>query len=129
MKHIWNPMKCLAAIALAVFAVSCSDLKNKENLAAAAGFNIITPTTPEQKARLTTLPADKVTRITHEGKTYFVLPDAKNNVAYVGTEAEYQAYQKLRLQQQMTNENLEAAEANESAPMNWGAWSGWGRIR
>ena len=129
MKHIWNPLKCLAVIALAVLAVSCADLKNKENLAVAAGFKIITPTTGDQKALLTTLPADKVTRINYEGKTYFVLPDVKKNVAYVGKDAEYQAYQKLRLDQQMSNDNLEAAQLNESANMNWGGWGGWGRIR
>jgi hypothetical protein len=129
MKHIWNPMKYLAIIALAVLAVSCADLKNKENLAVAAGFKVITPVKPDQQALLPTLPADKVTRITYEGKTYYVLPDVKNNVAYVGGPAEYQAYQKLRLDQQMSNDNLEAAQMNQSASMNWGAWGGWGRIR
>jgi hypothetical protein len=125
MNYIWNSLKCIVLIALAVSAVSCADLKNEENLASAAGFKIITPTTPEQEALLKKLPKDQVTRINYQGKTHFVLPDVKNNVAYVGNEAQYQEYQKLRLQQQMSNDNLEAAEMNEDASMNWGAWGGW----
>ena len=125
MNYIWNSLKCLALIALAVCAVSCSGLKNQENLATAAGFKIITPTTPEQEALLKKLPTDQVTKINYQGKTYFVLPDVKNNQAYVGNEAQYDDYQKLRLQQQMSNDNLEAAEMNQTDSMEWGAWGGW----
>jgi hypothetical protein len=32
----------------------------------------------------------------------------------------------MRLQQQISNQNLEAASLNEEASMNWGAWGGWG---
>jgi hypothetical protein len=127
MKHIWNSLNYLAIIvAFAMCAVSCADLKNQENLASAAGFKIITPKTPDQEALLKKLPADQVTRINYKGNTYFVLPDTKNNVAYVGNEAQYQEYQRLRLQQQMSNDNLEAAQMNETAAEDWGAWGGWG---
>lgn len=125
MNHIWNLLKCFALIALAVSAVSCTSLKNQENLAAASGFKIITPKTPEQEALLKKLPSDQVTRINYQGQTYFVLPDAKNNQAYVGNETQYDQYQKLRLQQQMSNDNLEAAQMNEAATENWGGWGGW----
>lgn len=125
MKHIL--IKGLAAIALLTFAVGCANsLQNKENLAAAAGFKTITPSKPGQVARLKSLPADKVTRITHKGKTYYVLPDVANNVAYVGGPKQYQSYQQLRLARQLSNQNLEAAEMNEDATMNWGGWGGWG---
>ena len=125
MKPFLNSLNYLALIALAVCVVSCAHLKQQEDLAAAAGFKIITPTTPEQEAMLQRLPKDQVTRINYQGKTYFVLPDAKNNLAYVGNEAQYQEYQRLRLEQQMSNNNLEAAEDYQSASMNWGAWGGW----
>jgi hypothetical protein len=125
MKYIWNSLNCLVLIALAMYTVSCSSLKNEENLASAAGFKIITPTTPDQEALLKKLPKDQVTRINYKGKTYFVLPDVKNNQAYIGNEAQYDEYQRLRLQQQMSNNNLEAAQDYESASMDWGAWGGW----
>ena len=127
MKHALAHLKTIGAIALLILAASCAgDLHEKENLAVAAGFKTINPTNANQTALLTTLPADQVSRITHEGKTYYVLPDAKNNQAYVGGPKQHQAYQQLRLAKQISNENLEAAEMNETAAMNWGGWGGWG---
>lgn len=127
MKQFHTAFKSLAAVALAALAVSCtSEFQEKENLAAAAGFKVITPTTQRQKELLPTLPKNKVTQITHEGKTYYVLPDLKNNRAYVGGPKQYQAYQQLRLQKQLSDQALETAQMNQMAAMNWGMWGGWG---
>ena len=125
MKHI--VVKCLAAVALLALVAGCANsLQSKENLAVAAGFKTITPSKPSQVARLKSLPPDKVTRITHKGKTYYVLPDVANNVAYVGGPQQYQSYQQLRFAKKLSDQKLEAAEMNEDATMNWGAWGGWG---
>jgi len=127
MKQIKNSFKLIAILALMALATSCaSNMQNKENLLVAAGFRVITPTTPAQQQKLQTLPAGKVTLVKKSGKTYYVFPDAKNNQAYVGGPKQYQAYKQLRLQQQMSNENLEAAEMNQNAAMGWEAWGGWG---
>jgi hypothetical protein len=129
MKYLQITGKYLAILAFAALAFGCAaDLKNKENLAAAAGFKPITPNGADQQAILAKLPADKVTRITYKGKMYYVLPDAKNNQAYVGGQTEYQAYRQLRQQQQISNDNLMAASMNQDASMNWGAWGGWGYV-
>jgi hypothetical protein len=128
MKQIQTACKFLTVLVLAMLAIGCAaDLKNKQNLAAAAGFKVITPAGADQQAILATLPADKVTPVTYKGKSYYVLPDAKNNQAYVGGQTEYQAYRQLRLQQQISNDNLMAASMNQDAALNnWGAWGGWG---
>ena len=127
MKPIQIACKYLAVLPLAVFAFGCAaDLHEKENLAVAAGFKVITPTKPDQQAILAKLPADKVTPVKYKGKTYYVLPDAKNNQAYVGGPKQYQSYQQLRVAKQISNDNLMAAQMNEDASMNWGAWNGWG---
>jgi hypothetical protein len=127
MKKILNLMKCLAALAVLSLGVGCAtDSHSKEDMLVAAGFKVITPTKPDQIALLPTLPEGKVTRITHQGKTYYVLPDVKHNQAYVGGPKQYQSYQQLRLAKQLSNENLEAAQMNQMASMNWGAWGGWG---
>ena len=126
MKQIPTAFKFLTVIALLAVAVGCTtDLQNKENLAAAAGFKVVSATTPEQISRLQSLPPDQVTPITYKGKRLYVLPDAKNNQAYVGRASEYQAYQQLRLANKLSNQNLEAAELNQQASMGWG-WGGWG---
>jgi hypothetical protein len=129
MKQIQIAFKFLAVISLLALAVGCaSDEQNKQNLAVAAGFKIITPTKPDQISLLQSLPVDKVTPVNYHGKTFYVLPDAKNNQAYVGGTEQFQAYQQLRLAQHLSNENLQAAQMNQAASMNWGTWGGWGGV-
>ena len=133
MKQTQTAFKFLTAIALAVLAVGCaSTLLDKENVAVGAGFKVITPTKPDQVALLRKLPADKVTQINYGGKPYYVLPDLKNNQAYVGGPKQYQAYQELRRTQLKNSKTFEAApdavlmvEVNAT---NWGEWSGWGGV-
>jgi hypothetical protein len=127
MKSLLTSIRCLAALAcLALFAGCATDLQEKENLTAAAGFKVIKPSGPDQQAMLAKLPPGKVTQVTHQGKPYYVLPDAKNNQAWVGGPKQYQAYQQLRTQQQISNENLMAAQSYQMQTMNVGMWGGWG---
>lgn len=126
-KHIQTASKLFATFVFAALAAGCAgNFKEEENLAVAAGFRVITPVKPDQVALLPTLPKGKVTQVSHEGKTYYVLPDLENNQAYVGGPAEYQAYRQLRLAKQISDDNLAAAQMNQMAAMNWGAWGGWG---
>ncbi len=127
MRETLTTLKSITVIALLAVAVGCaSEGENKQNLAVAAGFKIISPKNAEQQSILTQLPAEKVTPVNYKGKTYYVLPDVANNQAYVGGSEQYQAYQQLRLAQHLSNENLQAAQMNQMATMNWGAWGGWG---
>src|SRR5258707_12710336 len=79
-----------------------------------------------QQQKLQTLPAGKVSFVQKNGQIYYVFPDAANNQAYVGGPGQYQTYKQLRLANQLSNENLEAAEMRQDAEMNLGAWGGWG---
>jgi hypothetical protein len=87
---------------------------------------VIVPSTAAQQQKLRALPAGKVTLVQKDGKTYYVFPDAVNNQAYVGGAEQYQAYKQLRSANRLANENLEAAEMNQDASMDWGTWGGWG---
>jgi hypothetical protein len=128
MKQIFTGLNPIGAIALLALAVGCTSTQtqSKENLLIAAGFKVITPHTAAQQQKLQALPADHVTLVQKDGKTYYVFPDAANNQAYVGGPTQYQAYKQLRLANKLANENLEAAEMNQDASMDWGAWGGWG---
>jgi hypothetical protein len=127
MKKILNLVKCLAALAILTLGVGCAtDSHSKQDMLIAAGFKVITPVKPDQVALLATLPDDKVAHITYKGKTYYVMPDKEHNQAYVGGPKQYQSYQQLRIAKQLSNENLEAAQMNQWASMNWGAWGNWG---
>lgn len=102
----------------------CSTTTGKENMLSAAGFNAVPADTPERQAHLKSLPADKITPVQRNGTTYYTFADPKHNVLYVGQEAQYQEYRRLRLQKQMADEQLAAAQMNEDAA--WNAWGPWG---
>jgi hypothetical protein len=113
--------------ALMALASGCSTVQKTENLLSAAGFKVMPATTPQQQAHLKTLPQGKVTVVVREGTTYFVFPDVKQQVIYVGQQPQYDAYQRLRLQQQLAAEQAQAAEApSEALWGHWGAWGGMG---
>jgi hypothetical protein len=128
MKQIFNRFSLIGTFALLAMAVGCTttQTQNKENLLVAAGFKVIVPHTAAQQQKLQALPPDHVTLVQKAGKTYYVFPDAANNQAYVGGPTQYQAYKQLRLANKLANENLEAAEINQDASMDWGTWGGWG---
>jgi len=128
MKYILTGFNLIGVFALLALAVGCSSTQtqSKENLLIAAGFKVITPHTAAQQQKLQALPPVHVTLIQKDGKTYYVFPDAANNLAYVGGPKQYQAYRQLRLANKLANENLEAAQMNQDASMNWGTWGGWG---
>ena len=123
MKRVGTSLSIVGTVALLALGVGCTTTKSRENLLSAAGFKIVPAATPEQKAHLQTLPADKVTMVQREGKTYFVFPDLKQQVLYVGQQAQYDEYQKLRIQNQLAQDQMNAAELN-SEPA-WGVWGGF----
>ena len=137
MKPIHTAFKFFAALALAVLAVGCAsnNLLDKENVAVAAGFKVITPNKSNQQTLLQKLPPDKVTHVVYGGRVYYVLPDLANNRAYVGGPKQYEIYQQLRRKQE---KNSESAGSYESTPsdiqvvevnsMNWGEWGGWDAV-
>ena len=128
MKHRFTGFSLIGAFALLVLAAGCAgtQTESKENLLIAAGFKTVAPKTAAQQQKLQALPPGKVAMIQKGGKTYYVFPDAANNRALVGGPKQYQAYQQLRLQQKLAEENLESAEIYQDASMNWGGWGGWG---
>jgi hypothetical protein len=126
MKRISAFAFILGLLGLGAIVVGCSTTKSTENLLSAAGFKMVPAATVEQKAHLGTLPANKVTMVQRDGKTYFVFPDAKQQVMYVGMQPQYSEYQRLRLQKQMAEDQAQAAEM--SAQPAWGVWGGWGGV-
>ncbi len=69
--------------------VSESAVRQKETVLVAAGFRAVPAITPEQQWLMKSLPADKVSAITRQGKVYFVYPDHFRKTLYVGHDAEY----------------------------------------
>ena len=123
MKYSLKPMRIFGTLALLILLSGCATSPQATpDLLAAAGFKPVTADTPEKQALLKTLPTGQLSLIKWKGKSLYVQPDVANNRAMVGTPAEYQAYQQLRLANQMSNDNLIAAQMNDDAMMNWGVW-------
>jgi hypothetical protein len=127
MKRLSVAFSVVGALALSIFATACSTTQSKENMLATAGFRAVSASTPKQQQLLASLQPGKISTIVRDGKTYYVYPDAKNNLAYVGTQKEYTTYRQLVFAQNISDQNLEAAQLNQQAMMGWGAWGGgWG---
>ena len=129
MKQIRVLFKMISAIALLALTVGCATTtatQDTESMLLASGFKAVTPKTTAQQQKLQKLPPGKVAMIQKGGKTYYIFPDAADNQAYVGGPKQYQAYQQLRLQNKLAEENLESAEMYQDSMMGWGAWGGWG---
>jgi hypothetical protein len=123
MKYI---LRLLTVMALAALAAGCSSIPSKEDTLVASGFKVIVPKTAAQQRKLKALPAGRVTMVQKQGKTYYVFPDFANDQAYVGGPKQYQVYLQTRQKQRLADEQLEAAEMNWQASMDWDAWGGWG---
>jgi hypothetical protein len=79
-------------------------------------------------ARLKTMTERKVVATTMDGETAFVYADAVScKCVYVGSEKNYQEYQRLSIQQNIVNEQRLTAETSEANEMNWNAWGAWPR--
>jgi hypothetical protein len=114
--------KVLGALLLPVLAFGCASAPSSppvqpESLLRAAGFKVVAATTDRQLQLLPRLPPGQVTVVTQTGKNFFVYPDATKNQVYVGTEKEYQAYLKLRAQNNMPVANPEASYFQQDAAM------------
>ena len=109
--------------------VQKNEAADKEQLLAAAGFQVKLADTPQKMAHLQTLTQRKL--ITHErnGKVYYVYADALNcQCLYVGDEAAYQRFQQMQIDRQVAAQQRMAAEMNYEAAMNWdmyGPWDPW----
>lgn len=78
---------------------------NKEALLAQAGFLLLPPDNPKQAKLFLALQPNKVTTLTHGGKTVYVFPTAGGSKAYVGKQKQYDAYVQLRTAQRDANYN------------------------
>jgi hypothetical protein len=125
--------KTLGAAVVAIAISGCASIANQsamdtERRLSAAGFQMKLANTPETIAHLKTLPERKLVPTTMDGETAFVYADAIScKCIYVGSEKNYQEYQRLSIQQNIVNEQRATAEASEVNEMNWNAWGAWPR--
>ena len=109
----------LSALAL----TSCSTGQNKERLLSAAGFRTVVPSTPQQVAKLKTMPQRQVIPVTKNGKTSFLFADSARTLLLIGNQNQYSQFQQYALQYHLAEDKVEAASLNADAA-DWGCWGG-----
>ena len=110
----------LAAVLAGCQMVETSEAEDTEQVLAAAGFQMKVATTPEQMANLEKLSQRKLVIQEQNGQTRYVYADAQDcKCVYVGSERNYDEYQRLSVKEQI-------AEANADAALNWDGWGPWG---
>jgi hypothetical protein len=114
----------VAVFGLAFAVASCqaienADAEDTEQLLAAAGFHMKEATTPEQLANLRAMTQRKIVLQEQDGQARYVYADAQDcHCVYVGSESNYDEYQRLSLKEEIAEDNLDAS-------MDWGMWGPW----
>jgi hypothetical protein len=93
MKTNWRTLACGLALIQFIGCVTPQNLQQKESLLVSAGFKAIPVNTPAEQQMLNTLPPDRPSAILRMGKVYFVFPDPSRKILYVGSNAQYLAYE------------------------------------
>ena len=113
---------------IAVTLVNCAsqEAKSTEQLLAAADFQVRYADTPQKLAKLETLTQRKLVAHRSDGGVRYVYADAAGcKCVYAGDEQAYQQYQKMAVQEKVADQQEMAAEMNQDAAMDWGAWGPW----
>lgn len=109
---------------LAAFLLGCTSTRQKENMLSASGFKAIPASSPQRVEHLKSLPDDRLTTANINGRNYFVFPDRSENILFVGQEQQYQHYQRTRLENDLPEAPVRAAEVGGDWP-GWGSWGRW----
>jgi len=119
--------RLLLVLATAFAVGGCAAMRRHEardtgDLLVAAGFRSKLADTQ----RLRALPPLKMVSQSKDGHLVYRYADPYScDCLYVGDEQAYAEYKRLALKKQVAEERLEAAEAEESAAMDWGLWGPW----
>ncbi len=126
---------CVALAACAAYTPVPTARPQVESMLTTAGFKTLVATTPQQLDHLSRLTPGQVSVVSQTGKNYFVYPDKDKSRIYVGTEKEYQAYQKLRAQSNLPTFSVESVSQKQDKQMSladqqdasvtWGFWPGF----
>src|SRR5262245_31933611 len=99
------------------------DADHTESTLAAAGFQMRPADTPKREAGLAKFPVRKIVSRVRDGQvTYFYADPDFCKCLYFGNQAQYSRFKQLAIQQQIAQDQIDAAEMNEDAAMDWGMW-------
>ncbi len=90
-----------------------------ENMLSASGFRMKPADTVLKSEHIDSMQQRILLSHVQDDSVYYAYADAEYcNCIYVGSERNFQEYQRLSIEQN-------TAEMNQQAAMNWGPWGGW----
>jgi len=120
---------CLAVAAtVALTSAGCTYFRRQaadqtESTLSAAGFQMKPADTPKREASLAQFPTRKIVSRQRDGQlTYFYADPDFCKCLYFGDQRQYARYRELAIQQRIAQEQVDAAEMNEDAALDWGMW-------
>ena len=119
------PLALAAALLTGCAAIQRAENNSTEQLLTAAGFRVLPADTTQKQTKLAELKPYTIARQIRGNSVYYIYPDDQNNFVLVGDQAAYSKYQNLVVQQQLSNQNLMAAQM-ETTPGMWGGWGYYG---
>ena len=121
----------LVLLATAFALGGCAAMRRHEardtgDLLVSAGFTTRPADTPERAQQLHAMPPLKLVSESEDGNVVYRYADPYScDCLYVGDQQAYAEYKRLALQRQIADERLEAAEAEDSAAIDWSLWGPW----
>jgi len=122
----WVSVSLTAGLALAVSCCASQQqlVRQKEDLLAAAGFQVRVADTPQRLAAMKSLPPNKFVTSVRDGRPIYKYADPLVcRCVYFGTQQNWDAYRQEVFAQQLANEAQMTAMMNQEA-WDWGPW-GW----
>lgn len=130
MRVLTGAAKALGVLALLVLCGCVSErerVEDMEQTLAAAGFKMQAADTPDKQTQLATLPPHKLLlqqlKVGDTPTTGYVYSDPDVcHCLFVGDANAYQKFAQLAFEKKLAEQNLEAAEIQEDAALDWGVW-------
>lgn len=117
-------MALIAALALS--ACKTQQVQTREDNLSAAGFLVVPANTPEKKAMLNRLPANRFVMRTHGNVVHYVYADPLVcGCLYVGTQQQYNQYVRDRQTQDQLDEQQMTAQMYQDPAWDWNPWGPW----
>jgi len=123
--------RILVLLATAFALGGCAAMRRHEardtgDLLVSAGFTTKPADTPERAQQLHAMPPLRLVSESEDGNVVYRYADPYScDCLYVGDQQAYAEYKRLALQRQIADERLEAAEAEDSAAIDWSLWGPW----
>ena len=94
-----------------------SKSKSTEQMLTWSGFKKVPAATPARQELLASLPPGAISKVNRNGKPYFVYPDRKKKLFYIGNQTEYESFQSFAGDERAMMATRSGAELEAHAEM------------